>query len=54
MRKIWGTVSLKCNILSKKIWDLCNENGCWISAEHIPGSHSVAADFMSKTLNEDT
>ena len=55
MQKIWGhrvsKVSLK---LSKKIWDPCNENRCCISAEHIPVSHNVAADFMSKTSNEDT
>ena len=30
-----GSVFVKCNILSKKILrKLCNENGCWISAEH--------------------
>ena len=30
-----GGVFVKCNILSKKILrKLCNENGCWISAEH--------------------
>ena len=30
-----GTVFQKCNVLPKKIWDLCDENGCWISGEHI-------------------
>ena len=43
-------MSVKCNILSKKIWELCNENGCWISAEHIPGSHNTVADYMSGHL----
>ena len=44
-------MSVKCNILSKKIWGLCNENGCWISAEHVPGSHNTVADYMSRALN---
>ena len=48
------TVSVKCNILSKKIWELCNENGCWISAEHVPGSHNTVVDYMSRTFNENT
>ena len=49
-----GSVSVKCNILSKKIWDLCNEKRYWISAEHVPGSHKTVADYMSRTLNENT
>ena len=52
--RVGRSVSVKCNILSKKIWELCNENGCWISAEHIPGSHNTVADYMSRTSNENT
>ena len=44
-------MSVMCNILSKKIWELCNENGCWISAEHVPGSQ-VVADYISRIFNE--
>ena len=47
-------MSVKCNILSKKMWELCNENGCWISADHVPGSHKTVADYMSRTFNENT
>ena len=42
-----GSVSVKCNILFKKTWKLCNENGCWISAEHVPGSHFSSFFFQS-------
>ena len=47
-------MSLKCNILSKKIWELCNENECWISAEHAPDFHKTVADYISRTFNENT
>ena len=43
-----GSVSVKCNILSKKIWELFNENGCWILDEHVPGSHNTVANYMSR------
>ena len=36
------------------MWELCNENGCWISADHVPGSHKTVADYMSRTFNENT
>ena len=47
-------MSIMCNILSKKICVLCNENGCLITAEHVPSSHNNVADSMSKTFNENT
>ena len=47
-------MSVKCNIKSKTIWELCNENGCWISVEHVPCSHNTIANYMSQTLNENT
>ena len=47
-------MSIKCNILSKKIWEFCNENECWISAEHVPSSHNNVADYMTWSLNENT
>ena len=54
-----GIVSIKCNILSKKIWELCNKNGCWISAEHVPGFHSNVAIYiypghLTKILSENS
>ena len=35
-------------------WELFNENECWISAEHVPGSHNTVADFVSRAFNENT
>ena len=54
-----GTVSIKCNILSKKIWELCNKNGCWISAEHVPGFNNNVAIYiypghLTKILSENS
>ena len=54
LEKYGLTVSVKCNILSKKFRDLCNENGCWISSKHISGSHNTIADHMSRTFKENT
>ena len=49
-----GTVSQKCNNLSKFIWEFCTGQGVWISAEHIPGSKNNIADHMSRKFNENT
>ena len=49
-----GIVSEKCNDLSKQIWDLCIMEDIWISAVHIPGKQNTIADFMSRSLNENT
>ena len=49
-----GKMSVKCNILPKKIWDLCNEHGCWISADDIPSFYNTVANYISRTINEST
>ena len=49
-----GIVSEKCNDLSKQIWDLCIMENIWISAVHISGKQNTIADFMSRSLNENT
>ena len=49
-----GIVSDKCNDLSKQIWDLCIMENIWVSAVHIPGKQNTIADFLSRSLNENT
>ena len=49
-----GIVSEKCSDLSKQIWDLCIMVNIWISCVHIPGKQNTIADFMSRSLNQNT
>ena len=46
-----GAVSNACNKISGNIWELYREKRLWISAEHIPGSKNITADFISRTFN---
>ena len=54
VNNIEGIVSEKCNDLSKQIWDVCISENIWISAVHIPGKQNTIANFMSRSLNENT
>ena len=49
-----GIVSEKCNDLSKQIWNLCICKNIWISTVHIPGKQNTIADFLSRSLKENT
>ena len=49
-----GTISDNCNNLDKDIWKLCIKEKVWISAERIPGSKNYQADFMSRSINDNT
>ena len=40
--------------LSKQTLDLCIMGNIWISAVHIPGKQNTIADFMSRSLNQNT
>ena len=52
VNKMGGITSIKCNKLSKEIWELCIENNTWLSCQHIPGKEN-AADAPSRKVNED-
>ena len=43
-----------CNSVACKIWTLCEENGIWLTAFHIPGKENVTADYESRNSNLDT
>ena len=43
-----------CNSVACKIWTLCEENGIWLTAAHIPGKENVTADYESRNSNLDT
>lgn len=43
-----------CNSIACKIWILCEENGIWLTAAHIPGKENVIADYESRKINLDT
>ena len=43
-----------CNSIACKIWTLCEENGIWLTAAHIPGKENVTADYECRNINSDT
>ena len=43
-----------CNSIACQIWRLCEENGLWLTAAHIPGKENVTADYESRNSNLDT
>jgi hypothetical protein len=43
-----------CNSIACQIWTLCEENGIWLTAAHIPGKENVTADYESRNCNLDT
>ena len=49
-----GSVSEKCNELAKHIWHFCIQENIWISAVHIPGKENTVADYMSRSLSDNT
>ena len=44
--------STKCNEFARKVWDLCEKHGMWLTA-HIPGAQNIAADYESRNSNID-
>ena len=49
-----GSVSEKCNELAKHLWYFCIREIVWISAVHIPGKENTIADYMSRSLSDNT
>ena len=40
--------------LAVEIWNICQQKGIWITAEHLPGVQNVDADWASRHFNERT
>ena len=49
-----GSVSEKCNELATHLWYFCIQEIVWISAVHIPGRGNTIADYMSRSLSDNT
>jgi hypothetical protein len=47
-----GTRSSMLAKLALEIWTVCHKNAIWITAEHLPGSKNVDADWASRHFNE--
>ena len=46
-----GCKSVRCNELTKEIWNWAISRNIWLSAAHIPGAKNSDADFQSRHLN---
>ena len=40
--------------LAVEIWNVCQQKGIWITAQHLPGVQNVDADWASRHFNERT
>jgi hypothetical protein len=40
--------------LAVEIWNVCQQKGIWITAQHLPGVQNVDADWASRYFNERT
>ena len=49
-----GSVSEKCNELAKHLWHFCIQENIWISALHILGKENTVADYISRSLHDNT
>ena len=52
VRRMGGTKSVRCNQITKLIWDWAEERGVWIEITHIPGKDNVLADAKSRKFND--
>ena len=48
------SVSEKSNELAKHLWHFCIQRNIWISAAHITGKENTIADYMSRSLSDNT
>ncbi|PFX25105.1 Gag-Pro-Pol polyprotein [Stylophora pistillata] len=47
-----GTRSSTLAALAVEIWNVCQQKGTWITAQHLPGVHSVDVDWASRHFNK--
>ena len=43
-----------CNYIAKRIWEIAQNRGFWISSSHIPGAENTMADKMSRVFSDNT
>lgn len=48
LNKLGGTRSSRLNTLALRIWEWCLCRNVWVTAEYLPGSQNVAADWESR------
>ena len=54
LNNMGGSKSLKCNHISKLIWNWCIQRHIYLSAEHLPGVENIVADKESRHFSKDT
>ena len=47
-----GSHNMVLNDIAVQTWELCLENGIFISAAHIPGKHNIMADIASREFHD--
>ena len=54
VKKRGGTKSSTLAELAVELWAVCHQNNIWITAQHLPGTQNVDADWASRHFNERT
>ena len=54
VKHMGGVKPEECNVLSRHIWDWCEEREIWLSIAHIPGVLNTLADFKSRHFVDNT
>ena len=54
VNKRCGTKSSTLAELAVELWAVCHQNNIWITAQHLPGTQNVDADWASRHFNERT
>ena len=49
-----GSHSIRCNDITREIWQWCKDRELWITPAHIPGVENTEADLASRVLNDMT
>ena len=49
-----GMHSDLCNYIAKRIWEIAQNRGFWISSSQIPGAENAMADKMSRVFSDNT
>lgn len=52
VKNMGGTKSVRCNEVSKHIWDWAERHNLWLEIAHIPGKQNYLADGMSRKFKD--
>ena len=52
LNNMGGSQSSELNALTREMWEWAMEKSIWLSAVHIPGTHNIDADKVSRNFSD--